>query len=97
LEGGPLNWRDPSLDGFCLLIRGGAETPLSNEGTVLIVVNGGTHDKRVMLPDPGAEMLWRRVLDTAAPQDREARVAGNRRQAVQAHSLGVFIGERVSQ
>ncbi len=97
LEGGPLNWRDASLDGFCLCIRGVAETPLSEAGTVLIVVNGGQEDKRTLLPDTGEGLLWERVLDTAAPKTPLERVEGRKRQAVSAHSLVLFTSARVAQ
>jgi glycogen operon protein len=95
-EGGPLNWRDPSLNGFCLHIRGVAETPLSEPGTVLIVVNGGQRDKRALLPDPGVDLCWERVLDTAAPKAPASPVIGRNRQAVSAHSLVVFTGTRAT-
>lgn len=93
-EGGPLNWRDSSLDGFCLLIRGAAETPLCDPGTLLIVVNGGEQNRRVMMPDPGAGLSWQRVLDTAAPKAAAAQVQGRKGQPVAAHSLVVFSGAR---
>ena len=96
LEGGTLNWRDASLDGFCLLIRGGAETSLPEDGTVLIVVNGGQDDLRVMLPDPGNDLEWERVLDTAAQNAPTTRVQGRNRPQISAHSLVMFTGARVA-
>ena len=94
LEGGALNWRDASLDGFCLLIRGAADALLAEDGTVLIVVNGGQEDLRVMLPDPGDDLVWERVLDTAMPDAPTARVMDRKRQPVSAHALVVFTGVR---
>ncbi len=91
-DGGPLNWRDASLDGFCLLIRGVAEKPLADGGTALIVVNGGAGNNRVMLPDPGAGQCWERVLDTADPKAATERVAGRTAQPVSAHALVLFTG-----
>ena len=96
LEGGALNWRDASLDGFCLLIRGGAETSLPEDGTVLIVVNGGQEDLRVMLPDPGNDLEWERVLDTAAQTASTTLVQRRNRQQISAHSLVMFSGARVA-
>lgn len=97
LDGGALNWRDPSLDGFCLHIRGVAQTPLSEPGTVLIAVNGGERDKRVILPDPGAGLVWERALDTAAPQAARISITGRNRQPVPAHSVVLFVGARVTE
>lgn len=96
LKGGALNWRDSSLDGFCLLIRGGVESTLSQSGMVVIVVNGGASDKCAMLPDPGSEQQWERVLDTAAPTVPTAIVTERHRQPVAAHSLVVFVGTQVT-
>lgn len=97
LEGGTLNWRDPSLDGFCLHIRGVAETSFSDEGTVLIVVNGGDNDRRVLPPDPGGGLDWERVLDTAAPEAPATRINGRRGQPVSAHSIVLFTGIRAAK
>lgn len=94
LEGGTLNWRDPSLDGFCLHIRGGADTPLSVPGTALIVVNGGAGDKRVVLPDLTGGMTWERALDTAAPTAAPTLVTGRKGQPIEAHSVVMFVGKR---
>ena len=95
-EGGPLNWRDASLDGFCLHIRGVAETPMCDAGTALIVVNGGPDDTRVMLPDPGSGSCWERALDTADPTAAPVLVSGNKGQPVAAHSLVLFTGAQVA-
>lgn len=93
-DGGPLNWRDASLDGFCLHIRGVAETPLAAEGEVVIVVNGGAADQRVMLPAPFAGQGWERVLDTADPSAETAPVKGRKGQPVSSHALVMFAGTR---
>lgn len=94
LEGGPLNWRDSSLDGFCLQIRGSAQTPLADPSTLLIVVNGGQSDKRALLPDPGGDLYWTRALDTAAPEAAKTRVVGCKAQPISAHSLVLFTSTR---
>ena len=97
LDGGALNWRDASLDGFCLFIRGVAETPLAVAGMALIVVNGGPDNKRVLLPDSGPEYCWERVLDTADPKASSTMVTGHKGQPVAAHSLLLFTGKQVRQ
>lgn len=94
LEGGPLNWRDASLDGFCLHIRGRAQVSLIEAGSALIIVNGGADDKRTILPDAGNDLFWERVLDTAAPKAAATRVAGRKSQPVSANSLVMFSGKR---
>lgn len=94
LEGGALNWRDPSLDCFCLHLRGVAQAPLSAPGTCLIVVNGGQGDRRALLPDAGAGQCWERALDTAAPRAPSALVSGRNRQNIAGHSLVLFVGTR---
>ena len=90
LDGGALNWRDPSLDEFCLHIRGSAEAALSEPGSVVIVVNGGDRDKHTMFPVSDTGMIWERVLDTAAPNDPVTRITGRKRQPVSAHSMVLF-------
>ncbi|WP_159808704.1 glycogen debranching protein GlgX [Litoreibacter roseus] len=94
LEGGALNWRDSSLDGFCLQIRGVAEKTISEDGTVLIVVNGGDDDKRLVLSEPGPDLCWERVLDTAAPDDPAHRITSRKSQPISAHSVVMFVGKR---
>ena len=93
LEGGPLNWRDPSLDAFCLHVRGAADAALSVDGAALIVVNGGEAKKRAILPDPGANFCWERVLDTAEPDASASLCKGRQAQPISAHSLVVFVGK----
>ncbi len=92
LDGCALNWRDPSLDRFCLHLRGVAQTPLSATDTALIVVNGGEADRRVLLPDPGTDLRWERALDTAAPQASSELVSSRYRQRVSGESVVLFVG-----
>jgi glycogen operon protein len=70
-EGGEVNWRDPSLEEFCLLLRGSAEAPAcsSVDDAVLLVFNGARKTQTLRLP-PGPG--WRRSLDTVDP-DAEPR------------------------
>lgn len=93
LDGGTLNWRDPSMDGFCLHLRGEAEGSFSPEGTALIVVNGGDQRKKLFLPDPGPGLVWQRVLDTAEPVTEPVDVVDRSRQCASAHSVSLFVGK----
>ena len=93
LEGGLLDWRDPLLDSFCLQLRGTAENVFSDVGTALIVINGGTAVRRLVLPGPGSCTRWKRALDTAAPLDEPAIVDGLEDQLVAPHSLILFLGD----
>ena len=95
-DAGPLNWRDSSLDGFCLYLRGVAEKPQPDTGTALIVVNGGAEAKRVMLPDPDDGFCWERALDTADPEAAATIVTGRQAQPVAAHSVVLFVGAQVA-
>jgi glycogen operon protein len=96
LNGGPLNWRDPSLDEFCLHIRGAANAPFSSPGTAFIVVNGGNRDRQVVLPAPGAGRCWARALDTAAPTAAAVPSFEGKRQPVSAHALVLFVDTQVT-
>jgi len=70
--GGPVNWRDPSLDGICLVLRGSAEAPdyLRTDDAVFIAINGGVRPEKVKLPDAPQGRFWVREIDTAAPEAR---------------------------
>src|SRR5690606_30534462 len=51
LDGSPVNWRDPSLDGFCLLLRPFAEAPpyASSDDVVLLAFNGSRNPAATQL------------------------------------------------
>lgn len=68
-HGQPLNWRDPGLSQFCVIIRPSAEATLSENDTdaVLIAFNRSGRRGRVTLPSAPAGMRWMRQLDTANP------------------------------
>lgn len=96
IEGGALNWRDPMLDGFCLHLRGSAEDTFSASGTALIVVNGGDKARRLVMPNPGAGMVWECALDTAAPETDARIEARPARAEVSPHSVALYIGRKVA-
>ncbi|GAB4382078.1 MAG: glycogen debranching protein GlgX [Albidovulum sp.] len=97
IEGGALNWRDPMLSGFCLLLRGAADDILSDPGTALIVVNGGDRARRLTLPDAGPGLIWDCVLDTAAPESAPEPAPAGAPPAVAAHSLRLYVGRRIGR
>lgn len=97
LNGGALNWRDPTLDGFCLRLRGAADAPEPAEGTALIAVNGGEADRRIALPDAGPGLIWERAIDTAAPTAAPAVVEDVNGQRIEAQSIAVFIGKAMAR
>lgn len=95
LNGGGLDWRDPNLNAFCLLVRGVASSQISPEGAALIVVNGGPEEKRLCLPDPGPGLRWQRALDTAAPDDAQPDMPDLGPQFAAAQSVLLFLGQQV--
>ncbi len=70
LDGRPVNWRDPLLDGFLVILRGAAEAPAYHDShdVVLLAVNGLQDDQTVQMPEPEQGFHWVRALDTALPQ-----------------------------
>ena len=74
LDGSPVNWRDPSLDGFCLLLRPFAEAPpyASSDDVVLLAFNGSRNPAATQLPTPPEGRVWVRALDTAQPDTLKA-------------------------
>ncbi|MCH2094164.1 MAG: glycogen debranching protein GlgX [Rhodobacteraceae bacterium] len=73
LDGGPVNWRDPLLDGFQVVLRSAAEAPAYYDSgdVVLLAINGHTDSQVAVLPLPEQGFCWIRALDTAAPQTKE--------------------------
>ena len=70
LEGGPIDWEDPGLDGFCLLLRESAETPDygASGDCMALAFNRSAAEFSTRLPAIGKGRLWLRVLDTARPE-----------------------------
>ena len=74
LRGGQVNWRDPGLKGFCLVLRQSAEAPAyATDGDVVVLAFNGS-DKAVTtrLPAPPEGRVWVRALDTAKPEAQKA-------------------------
>jgi len=70
LEGGPIDWEDPGLDGFCLLLGETAEAPAwaANGACMALAFNRSSAQLATRLPAPGKGCVWLRVLDTARPE-----------------------------
>jgi len=68
--GGPVNWRDPSLAGFCVVLRQSAEAPAyATDGDVVVLAfNGSQKPVTTQLPPPPKDRVWVRALDTAQPE-----------------------------
>ncbi len=90
-DGGPVNWRDPGLSRFCLLVRGSAEAAahLATEDAMLLAFNGAAEAGKMMLPSPPKGRQWVRALDTAAPMADPAPCAA-REQAIAGQSICAF-------
>ncbi len=74
LHGGQVNWRDPGLNGFCVVLRESAEAPAyATDGDVVVLAFNGS-DKAVTtrLPAPPQGRVWVRALDTAKPEAQKA-------------------------
>ena len=63
LEGGPIDWGDPELDGFCVLLRESAEAPAhaTNGNRVALVFNRSPAAISIRLPAPAEGRVWWRV------------------------------------
>jgi len=70
LEGGSIDWGDPELGGFCLLLRESAEAPAhaTNGDRVALVFNRSPAAISIRLPAPAEGRVWLRALDTARPE-----------------------------
>ena len=69
LDGKPVNWRDPGLQSFCLVLREAAETPAYAQtgDLVALAFHGGAVDETVQLPVPPPGQVWMRMIDTTDP------------------------------
>ena len=69
-DGGPVEWADPGLDSFCLVLRESAETPacVANDDCMALVFNRSSAELSARLPALDRGCAWLRVLDTARPE-----------------------------
>ncbi len=68
-EGEPLEWRDPGLSCLSLILRSAAEAPAyePDGAPVFIVFNRDEEAALVKVPEAPQGFVWRRFIDTAAP------------------------------
>ena len=69
-DGGPVEWADPELDSFCLVLRESAETPacVADDDCMALVFNRSSVELSTRLPALNEGCVWLRVLDTARPE-----------------------------
>ncbi len=92
LDGGAVNWRDPGLSAFGLLLREACETPdhaLTGDQAYL-VFNGGEEAADLILPTTPADRDWLRALDSADPEAAPRPCKRNERQPIAARAVLVF-------
>ncbi|MPZ10713.1 MAG: glycogen debranching protein GlgX [Kiloniellaceae bacterium] len=91
LHGGQVNWRDPGLAGFCLVLRESAEAPdYATDGDVVVLAFNGSHRPvTTLLPAPPKGRVWVRALDTAQPEAPKS-VCRDKRQDLPAEALVAF-------
>ena len=68
--GDPVNWEDPGLDGFCMLLRESAGTPAfaASGDCMALAFNRSSAALSARLPALANGGVWMRVLDTARPE-----------------------------
>ncbi len=92
LEGGPVNWRDPGLSAFGLLLREARATPAHarlNDQSYL-VFNGGEETARLVLPPAPSGRHWVRALDSGAPAEPSVPCTEGQEQDIAGQTLLVF-------
>ncbi len=92
LDGKPVNWRDPGLDGFCIVMREAAEAPAHARSGDLVALAfvGADAPSQLVLPVPPPGLVWRRALDTADPAAPPSRCVPGEPQPLAPHSLSAF-------
>ncbi len=78
LDGSRVNWRDPGLAGFCVVLRESAEAPAyATDGDVVVLAfNGSRKAVTTHLPTPPEGRVWVRALDTAQPEAQKSVCRG---------------------
>ena len=100
LEGGPIEWGDPDLAGFCLLLRESAAAPRHATGRdhrdrddcgdrMALIFNRSPGAVSTRLPALTGGRVWLRVLDTARPEASRA-ACSDLRQPIPPESIVAF-------
>ena len=94
LEGEPIDWEDPDLSGFCLLLGGCGEAPYGAAGRdggdrMALVFNRSARAVSTPLPALADGRVWLRALDTAGPESLPAACA-ELRQDIRPESIVAF-------
>ena len=94
LAGGPIDWADPGLAGFCLLLRESAEAPAhatdrDRGDRMALVFNRSPAAVSTPLPALAEGRVWLRVLDTARPEAPRA-ACSDLRQHIPPESIVAF-------
>ncbi len=68
LEGGPVDWGEPHLAGFCLLLGGCADAAKADSrelaDRMALIFNRSPRSVSIHLPPPGHDRVWLRTLET---------------------------------
>ncbi len=93
--GGSVNWDDPGLGCFCMIVRGAAQTPefAQTNDDVLLAFNRTDRAQQLTLPDRADGAAWR--LGFTSGLDSGTGVSGNTI-VVEEHSLSAFIAQQDS-
>ena len=91
-SGAPVDWDDPSLSGFCLLLRCSADRQYGEgaDDTVLIVANRGEASSELILPALSKGEQWTRVIDTNLTEPTAVFVAKQSGLSIPEASMLVF-------
>ena len=91
VEGGPVDWGDVDLDGFCLLLGDSARAPdhAPSGDRIALAFNRSPAAVSIRLPALAAGRVWLRMLDTARPQAAHA-ACDDLRQQVGEESIVAF-------
>ena len=98
LEGGHIEWGDPGLEGFCLLLRESTQAPAHATGRghggcgdrMALIFNRSPGAVSTRLPALGDGRVWLRALDTAWPEAPRA-VCSDLRQDIPPESIVAFV------
>ena len=92
LDGGSVNWRDPGLSAFGLLLREACETAdhARRDDQTYLVFNGCRESMALALPAAPPGRTWIRSLDSADPEAPAQACKTGEKTEVSAQSLLVF-------